>query len=710
MSNYEETEELKNRVIAGMKKGGYELIDTEPDSLATVSFRNQTTGEVIRCDGWELAEYALQDLQEREAVMNLEQNPDKQNVLQLQIPKGLSKEEFGQTIQYFKENGARFDAAKKHWYISPGVQEKFQKYLETAGEKSQEAEPQKKAAAEIQEGEKAPERYQKATYMGYAYTKNLSTPRHVFGNSPEDILETLNKWNQRRTEGYTYDTCNIGAYNPETDKYVDFQKYDVQERKNITKLYLQIPKGLSKEEFGQTIQYFKESGARFSKLKKQWYITSDIQDKFQKYLGLGASAEENSQKAEAESQKQKESTMEAQKDAEKTSKPQEESAKESAKESAFHYIKGIDNQYVVDLKNGETLRIGEREVLERAGLKDAEQLSVGKILEAVEEKVAEHLHLISGEKYDITVGHKFEDNRCTIYTKNGQTIDLYGDQFNIHFPSLQEQEVKKLVADYMNQSNVKNVEVGLGLQIGNTVKLYLPEYTLSKAGFQEITGLRTVEGVLRDIDKDKHTYTVETETGLQHIDGTEVYNDRQAHIISNAIDKQMTNDAIDLISQPELSAAQMEQVYEGIRDGLSVYQVAEYANPSYTAWQMDVFRYGMDNGIPFDSIKETVTAPVSNWEDSRRLVDKMVKAQRNFIVKDIRNHGLVPEKQLVNKIEKLNGTRGKIYSIDDILSQDVKQMDSVTGELHKEITSEIRRQTALMSKATAPMQNLVPEM
>lgn len=79
------------------------------------------------------------------------------------------------------------------------------------------------------------------------------------------------------------------------------------------------------------------------------------------------------------------------------------------------------------------------------------------------------------------------------------------------------------------------------------------------------------------------------------------------------------------------------------------------------------------------------------------------------ICKDIKNHGLKPEKQLVDKIEQYNGIKGKIHSLNEILSQDASERDSIAGMLRKEITSEVHRQTALKAKGVIAVQGLHPE-
>lgn len=58
----------EERCRAGMKELGYEWIETDPDSMATVSFRHLETGKTICCDGWLAAVAELEELQYRDAI------------------------------------------------------------------------------------------------------------------------------------------------------------------------------------------------------------------------------------------------------------------------------------------------------------------------------------------------------------------------------------------------------------------------------------------------------------------------------------------------------------------------------------------------------------------------------------------------------------------------------------------------------------------
>lgn len=59
---------LEEQCRGGMKELGYEYIETDPDSMATVTFRHPETGKTICCDGWQAAAGELEELQYRDTV------------------------------------------------------------------------------------------------------------------------------------------------------------------------------------------------------------------------------------------------------------------------------------------------------------------------------------------------------------------------------------------------------------------------------------------------------------------------------------------------------------------------------------------------------------------------------------------------------------------------------------------------------------------
>lgn len=541
-------------------------------------------------------------------------------------------------------------------------------------------------------------------YRGYLNYKDGYSI--VSGESAEEILQKVNKMNARRNPEYQYKVCNIGHLDAEQGKYIDYQKYDVITGKNISPVILDIPNGLTKAEFTNLINEFKQNGARFNAHTKKWYIEQEQKKDFEKYLS------HDSEKPHPTEQEQKEQP-EPEKESTQNTTAHVQGQEEG--KSVINLISGIENEYIINLVGGDEIRISQREVLEHAGAKSMDELSATQIVGILDKTVQEHIKYTQSVEYDISVSKDAYDNRCNVYTKSGQLIELRGDQFGVHFPSMEAAEVKEIVDNYMQHRNQEPIveQEKPTYAPGEKVSVYIPDYAVNKDGIQEICGMKHISGEVQSASGE--------ELHIKGSDGnvitvSQMYDERQANVMERAIQMELKPLEMDLVGQPKLNAAQMEQVLNGIKDGLSCNQVALYANPNVPASDMDIYRYGMNNGIPYDNIADVIKenlVKVTAWEDSRNMVDKMVKAQRNLIIKDLKDNHLRPEKQLVKKIEKLNGLTNRINHVGDITSKigiGGMSTDSEIGSLLKDIGNEINHQKVQLAKSAASvkMESKIP--
>lgn len=86
---------VEERYIQAMNGAGYELIETKPDSMVTVTFKNNDSDQTIGFDGWELVGQYLQDIgkTEKEVKNEIEEYVQMYNEFNLDENSNIVKED-----------------------------------------------------------------------------------------------------------------------------------------------------------------------------------------------------------------------------------------------------------------------------------------------------------------------------------------------------------------------------------------------------------------------------------------------------------------------------------------------------------------------------------------------------------------------------------------------------------------------------------------
>ena len=493
--------------------------------------------------------------------------------IKFNVPKGLTKAEFENTIKFFKENGAKYHVDEKIWAIKESQREKFAQYLN----------PENMHAAHKNEPQ-----------------------------SPEERVR------------------------------------------------LNIPKNLDKDEFLRMIQYFKENGARYQPDEKVWTIGKSQKDSFEKYI-MPDTNEENSTLGNAEEIKLSE---------EEINMLGPESAENMKQFFRDHGGVLKDSMWIVPKSAFE---------LEKAVPESNIQEAMNK-----KEEFTNKLDQLLRE-YGYDKGYAYSMDLAEMISKE-----------TLHMPP--EPEVEEAKSN--STTTVQTVDREGGYRKGNYVSLHVPDYKTVVYEIKEVCGIKEISGQILAETQDH--LILEGKDGKEiSVAKKEIYDEMQTSIVEKAMSMdQNVRDQIDLIGNPKLSAPQMDQILNGINDGLQPLLVAQYANPKIPAWQMDIYRYGMLNGLGYDQIK---AGCLQDWDSSRNNIDNMIKEQRGHIVSDLKANNYIPEKRLVHKIGRLNGLMGGNFNkVSDIVdSVRSGKISNRYGEasLLKEIGEDLQHQRRVMSPA-----------
>lgn len=518
-------------------------------------------------------------------------------------------------------------------------------------------------------------------YKGFAYA-NGNKPTVVYGTSVEDILSKLKSYNVARIADLKFQTCNIGRLDVESGKYVDYHKYDVSTGKDISNTYLEIP-SLSKDDFKKVISDLKAAGAQYNPYAKKWYVTAD-QD-VQQFKSICNQFSNKEQKTDAENVL--DATIEA---------GSGQMHEQLVPEENIPRIEGVDIQYAVRMEDHQTVMISANEL----GI-DPTDVTVGELIDKLGAKAAERIQsnpeiAVKESEYSISVSKNDYDNRCTIYYNDGRDpLNISGDKFGLHFPTMEAEAIADFVTDYMRKQESPDLGIRREYQVGDAIDCYIPIKTdISSKNLDKlqnpaqpiyVENIEHITGTVQRVEQyaadnvfiEPHMeYEVLDEIGKTHIvDSSEVYAPSQAQVLLRAAADELTAEQFDLIADRRLSSAQMEEIRFGFKDGLSAEQVALYAHPDMKPAEMDLCRIGLQKGLKYAEIstllKETKEL---SWTDSRNRLNEIVRNQEQRekvaeIPKEAEFYG--------HKIELDYQGRKLITQemVDNLLNQDIEKLD-----------------------------------
>lgn len=475
-------------------------------------------------------------------------------------------------------------------------------------------------------------------YKGFAYTKEGNKPTVVYGMSAKDILAKLKSYNIARTQKDKFVSCNIGRLNEETSKYENYHRYEVATGKDITAIYFSIPP-LNRDKFREVTADLKAIGAKFNPKKKEWYITNrrveDLQT-LQTYLdSLWTNAKAN-------------------KDAgirmpeEKTVLPDSllDSVRRSVEkeyEKPDFMIEGLEIQYAVKMQNQQTVIIPEP-TLNKMWSQEGIRGSYNEFFDELNEKALEQLQAqdipdparIADESEYIII-KQYHENKCTVWFNDGrEPIEINGYAHGVLFPGMDAGEAADFVARYLKNMEQPDRSIRPEYHEGDAIDCYVPLRLQNISPDQPIyiENVSHIAGHVRSVETlvgtDVKAYEILQEDGnVRTIRSDEIYAPDQARVLLRAAADELTGVQFDLLADRNLSAAQMEEIRFGFKDGMSAEKVALYANPNMTPAEMDMCRIGLNSGLDYAEISRLLKETKElSWTDSRNRLNEAIKNHR----------------------------------------------------------------------------------
>lgn len=477
-----------------------------------------------------------------------------------------------------------------------------------------------------------------AQYKGFAYTKEGNKPTAVYGVSQNDILAKLRSYNVARTQKDKFVSCNIGSLNEETSKYENYHRYEVATDKDITAVYLNIPP-LNRDEFRKVTADLKAAGAKFNPKKKAWYITDgQAGQELQTYLdSLGTNAKANE-------------TAGIRIPEEKTVLPDSllDSVRRSVElelEKPDFMIEGLEVQYAVKMQNQQTVIIPES-TLNKMWSQEGIRGSYNEFFDELNEKALEQLQaedipdperIADESDYVISVDKQQHENKCTVWFNDGrEPIEINGYEHGVIFPEMDAGAAADFVGKYLKNIEQPDRYVQPEYHEGDIIDCYVPLRLQNIDPSQPIyiENVSHIAGHIRGIetlvDADAKTYEILQEDGnVMTIRSDEIYAPDQARVLLRAAADELTGVQFDLLADRNLSAAQMEEIRFGLKDGLTAEQVAFYANPNMTPAEMDLCRIGLNNRLDYVEISRLLKETKElSWTDSRNRLNEAIKDHR----------------------------------------------------------------------------------
>lgn len=183
-------------------------------------------------------------------------------------------------------------------------------------------------------------------------------------------------------------------------------------------------------------------------------------------------------------------------------------------------------------------------------------------------------------QYTVESGREYYDNRVQVTIEGLKPFNVYGDDYDVHFPSMSIEDTKAIIE-----------------------KFVLPDY--------------------KDIRPDQELPTDMEYNGRK-------YDAAQYAVLRMAEKQKFTREQMTLLERPDLSSDKLEEIRFSVRDGLTPEQIQTFMSKDMELWQMDLCRIGLQHGLHMGEIAPIIDSKgytPDKWGERRNRMQKLVHAK-----------------------------------------------------------------------------------
>lgn len=188
------------------------------------------------------------------------------------------------------------------------------------------------------------------------------------------------------------------------------------------------------------------------------------------------------------------------------------------------------------------------------------------------------------------------------------------------------------------------------------------------------------------------------------------FTEEKKELLQKANESSFSKEQVESLKDTSFSKEQILEIKTGIEIGLSPAQVMNYAKAELEPWQMNFCTYGQEHGVPMEQLKDVIyPGKLENdeeWVKRKEKLDELVSGKRNQIAADIKKNGFKPNPQMIKKVERLNHLTKRNNTMRDIANSFKNhgfKENTEAQELVNDLAKEFKAQEMIKAASAEPV-------